>query len=182
MQVATLICHPDTPSPAVRGIAAHIETREAGVLALRYALQGDIAALAVPEPREPAFTDGLWRHTCFEIFIGCVGSPAYVELNFSPGGEWAAYAFRDYREGQAMRDAALEPRITTRLAGTILELDAYVQMDHFALALDHGQRTIAVALSAVLEDRRGALSYWALAHPAGRPDFHHPDSRTLRLT
>ena len=38
-----------------------------------------------------------------------------------------------------------------------------------------------VALSAVVEDASGDKSYWASAHPPGRPDFHHPDSFALHL-
>ena len=41
---------------------------------------------------------------------------------------------------------------------------------------------IRVGLSAVIEEADGRLSYWALHHPAERPDFHHPASRCLRLT
>jgi len=29
-----------------------------------------------------------------------------------------------------------------------------------------------VALSAVLEEKGGVKSFWALAHPPGQPDFH----------
>src|SRR3546814_3736372 len=32
-----------------------------------------------------------------------------------------------------------------------------------------------LALSAVIEELDGTKSYWALAHPPGKPDFHHPD-------
>ena len=39
----------------------------------------------------------------------------------------------------------------------------------------------AVALSAVIEETDGAKSYWALAHPPGPPDFHHPDCFALTL-
>ncbi len=38
-----------------------------------------------------------------------------------------------------------------------------------------------VGLAAVIEDRRGRLSYWALAHPPGEPDFHHRDCFALEL-
>ena len=38
-----------------------------------------------------------------------------------------------------------------------------------------------VALCAVVEHADGALSYWALAHPAGTPDFHHPDGFVLEV-
>ncbi len=30
-----------------------------------------------------------------------------------------------------------------------------------------------LALSAVIEETDGTKSYWALAHPPGKPDFHH---------
>ena len=39
----------------------------------------------------------------------------------------------------------------------------------------------ALALAAVIEDEAGALSYWALRHAAGVPDFHHPDAYALEL-
>jgi hypothetical protein len=38
-----------------------------------------------------------------------------------------------------------------------------------------------LALAAVIEDHRGQLSYWALEHPVGKPDFHHPDGFTIEL-
>jgi len=40
---------------------------------------------------------------------------------------------------------------------------------------------LRLALAAVVEDERGMLSYWALRHPAGKPDFHHPDAFALEL-
>jgi hypothetical protein len=40
---------------------------------------------------------------------------------------------------------------------------------------------VQLALAAVIEDGNGRLSYWALGHPQGKPDFHHPDGFTLEL-
>jgi hypothetical protein len=40
---------------------------------------------------------------------------------------------------------------------------------------------VRLGLSAVIEEERGMLSYWALKHPTGRPDFHHPDAFALEL-
>jgi hypothetical protein len=34
----------------------------------------------------------------------------------------------------------------------------------------------------VVEEKDGLLSYWALNHPPGKPDFHHPDAFVLELT
>jgi hypothetical protein len=38
-----------------------------------------------------------------------------------------------------------------------------------------------LGLSAVIETVDGFFSYWALAHPSDKPDFHHPDSFILEL-
>ena len=32
-----------------------------------------------------------------------------------------------------------------------------------------------------IEEASGRISYWALKHPPGRPDFHHPDGFALEL-
>jgi hypothetical protein len=37
-------------------------------------------------------------------------------------------------------------------------------------------------LSALIEDQNGGKSYWALAHPPGKPDFHHADSFALEFS
>jgi len=34
---------------------------------------------------------------------------------------------------------------------------------------------MAVRAIGVIEETSGRLSYWALAHPSGKPDFHHAD-------
>jgi hypothetical protein len=39
----------------------------------------------------------------------------------------------------------------------------------------------SLALSAVIETLDGAKSYWALAHPPGKPDFHHADCFAIEL-
>jgi len=31
-----------------------------------------------------------------------------------------------------------------------------------------------LAMTAVIEEQGGRKSYWAMAHPAGAPDFHDP--------
>ena len=39
-----------------------------------------------------------------------------------------------------------------------------------------------LGLSVVVEDTNGGMSYWALAHPPGKPDFHHPDGFTCEFS
>jgi hypothetical protein len=123
--------------------------------------------------------DRLWQHTCFEVFISVEGHSAYHEFNCAPSGEWAAYAFRRYREGAPLADDELAPSIIVRSAGDGLALDAIVRLDRLPTTEPHAP--LQLALSAVVEEKDGALSYWALKHPPGKPDFHHPDAFALEL-
>jgi hypothetical protein len=40
---------------------------------------------------------------------------------------------------------------------------------------------VRVALAAIVEDDQGTLTYWALRHPAGKPDFHHAEAFALQV-
>jgi hypothetical protein len=166
-----LTAHPDFPADAVTAIAVELE-RAAGALTLRYALTGDIARLAVPPPAAPSRTDELWRHTCFEAFVSPEPGEAYFEFNFAPSTRWAAYRFSGYREGMATADVEA-PGIEVATTNTSLELMVRVALPPVPCRL---------ALSAVVETIDGAKSYWALAHPPGRPDFHHRSSFACSLT
>ena len=92
-----LLCHPTTPASVVRTIDAQTSWQPDGALIIDYRLWGDMARLRVPEQLAAECTDFLWEHTCFEAFISIPGDLAYREYNFSPSGQWAAYAFSDYR-------------------------------------------------------------------------------------
>jgi hypothetical protein len=141
----------------VRSVAARV-TRSRSELTVAYVVEGDLARLRSGTP--------LWQHTCLELFIGQRGSRAYDEYNFSLAGEWAAHAFADYRR-KAVRDV---PRPTVKF-GPAGRLEARVA----------AQGSLRVGLSAVIEEEDGALSYWALRHPEGKPDFHHADAFALEL-
>src|SRR5947207_146522 len=166
-----LLCHPGSASEAVRSIAARVHRTREGI-AVTYSLEGQLARLRISPPRPPRIAARLWQHTCCEIFIARKGLPGYQEFNLAPSGEWAAYAFARYREGVPLVDEKLDPRISVRSSGEKLELDAFIRVDRAALSL---------ALAAVVEDEHGALSYWALKHPPGKPDFHHPDAFAAEL-
>ena len=174
----TLVCHPGTPAGPVRGIGIRVR-REANMLALTYSIEGDVARVRVPPPRSPRIADGLWRHTCCECFVALQGELGYHEFNFAPSGEWAVYRFAAYREGEALIDELLNPRIAVRSAARTLELDASIALDRLSPAYPRAQ--LVLALSAVIEDEEGAFSYWALRHSEGKPDFHHPNSFVLNL-
>jgi len=176
----TLRQHPETASQAVNGIEVDAAAKGAAEVTLGYVIRGDMARLLIPLPRQPCRIDGLWQHTCFEAFIGFKDSPAYFEFNFSPSSEWAAYAFRDYRDGGMVDDDKLDPKIVVRKESEMLELSAVVRLDR--LPPVHPGATLRLGLCAVIEESDGRLSYWALNHPAGKPDFHHADSFALDIT
>ncbi len=181
VHAVTLSCHPETPTDAVRGIAARVCREPGGKLAVTYILEADLDRLRVPAPRAPRVASGLWQHTCCEIFIGCKGSLAYYEFNLSPSGEWVAYAFDRYRMPRAGESltAGLAPQVAVRGAAGRLELDAVIRLDR--LPALHPGAPLSLALSAVVEDGDGVLSYWALSHPPGKPDFHHPQAFALGI-
>jgi hypothetical protein len=171
----TLACHPETPSQAIQGIQAVVGTAPGHILSLAFALEGDISGLSIPEHGPSRRAGGLWRHTCFEVFVMAEGGPGYREFNFSPSGEWAAYAFRGYRDGDE-RGVEFNPGIVVRKSMNRLELHAEICRD----SLPPGS-ALRLGLSAVVEDADGVLSYWALQHPPGKPDFHHTDAFALQL-
>lgn len=183
----TLICHPATPAPIVRALEARACWQSNGALDLAYRLWGDMARLRVPAERPAQRADLLWEHTCFEAFVGVPGQSAYREFNFSPSGLWASYAFSGYRQRDQIDEECDEkhpdraaPRIVTRRFDGHLEVDATIPAD----ALPPNAGELLLGLSAVVEAADtvdGSHSYWALRHPAARPDFHHRDAFTLRL-
>jgi hypothetical protein len=171
----TLACHPRTPARAIHAVEVAACGTPDGGLALNFAIEGDLPAVRIPEPRPSRRVDGLWRHTCFEAFVMAGEGPGYREFNFSPSGEWALTAFRGYRDGG---EPAAEPgpEIEVRRRGERLELDAEIRPE----CLRPGG-SLRLGLCAVVEDAHGELTYWALWHPPGQPDFHHRDAFTLPL-
>lgn len=153
----------------MRRIEVHLHGT-AGALELRYVLDGDVDRLSIPQG-DPRRADRLWQHTCFEAFLAGEGS-AYFEYNFAPSRQWALYRFGAYREGMASVEPARAPRIAIEAGPRRLRLDVEV---------DAPLPAPRIALAAVVEDADGRLTYWALAHPPGKPDFHHPDAFALRL-
>jgi hypothetical protein len=156
-----LCCHPDTPAKNVTSIEVSVE-RAGGRLLLRYSAECVLMKLALADPAEPSRTDDLWKSTCFEAFIG---HGSYSEFNFSPSSEWAAYDFESYRAGMRNRMQSSDPQIGLDGSENHFGLEATIDVSGLA-----GQ----LALSAVIEETDGTKSYWALAHPPGAPDFHHP--------
>lgn len=174
-----LIRHPHAPSHAVNAVTAHATRTPDGKLSLSYSLLGDPARMRLPTPVPARIGWKLWRHTCCEVFLRSKGGTSYHEFNFSPSGEWTAYAFSRYREGAPLADETLNPQIAVESAKD--RLDLYALVDLGRLSPEYLRAPLAVALAVIVEDVNGALSYWALRHAPGQPDFHHAESFALEM-
>ena len=166
----TLILHPDSRSSPVDRIEVELAQRPDGQLSLSYVLIGNIGDIALPPVEAPARGDGLWRHTCFEAFLRAAGGAEYYEFNFSPSTRWAAYRFIRYRAGRSDATEVNAIPIETQSSADSYTLRALLGLDRLSLPSGASWQ---LGLSAVIEDKSRDLSYWALAHRPGTPDFHH---------
>ncbi|WP_404339532.1 DOMON-like domain-containing protein [Sphingomonas sp. MMS12-HWE2-04] len=168
-----LVPHPDTPPAAISAVDVELIDTDGADLMLRYVVR-DSDGLVVPAPQSPGRADGLWQTTCFELFLRGAGE-GYFEFNFSPSGQWAAYAFDAYRAGMRELELGIDPHVEGERASGMFTLDADLDLS------DLPPTALHVNLSAVIEEADGTKSYWALAHPAGKPDFHDPACFILEL-
>ena len=139
-----------------------------------FAVGAPASRFVIPPLSEPWRADELWRTTCFETFFRPAGEQVYREWNFAPSGNWAAYDFSGPRSDmdRAAVDAPpylrMEDNFTWWTVGATISVDSEARWE--------------IGVSAVLEEKDGTRSYWALAHPdPEKPDFHHPDCFVARL-
>lgn len=165
-----LILHSECPAGPVTSISAAIEATETGCRAV-FRVTGDLDAIIIPEITEPVRMDDLWRTTCFEIFWQPVGGTFYREFNLSPSTRWACYDFDDFRLNGS--DAPAEVAIQIRREGDALLVEAEIA-SVLPVPAD-------IALNGIIEDKRGNIQFWALAFPAGKPEFHSEVCRALHL-
>jgi hypothetical protein len=174
-----LLPHPASACDAIRRFRASAEFGAApDELRLSFSIEGEIGRLRLPEAGSALRRDGLWHHSCFEAFLRADANDSYHEFNFSPDGDWAAYRFAVRREGRQSPDMPV-PRTEFRRTADAFELKAAIALGEIP---DLAQaRDLQAGLAAVIEDRGGRLSYWALAHPGAQPDFHDPGTFRLRV-
>ena len=165
-----LTCHAETITSAIRIVDVLVKPKRQGALSLTYELAGDLALIRIPATQPPIAMDRLWEHTCFEAFIAVEGETGYQEFNFSPSGQWAAYAFSDYRVRRAWI-ANQRPVINISQTNGHLLLEAVIAAAD--LPQNIADKQLQLGLSSVIEANDGNRSYWALHHPETHPDFHH---------
>lgn len=174
----TLVPHPATPpaDPAFRVWANVDFAASFGAMAtanIWFGVGAPAERFRLPEAAEPGRADELWTTTCFEAFLKVEDTDAYREWNFAPSGNWAAYDFSAYREGMAPAEVGAPPYVRLEDNLTWWTLGATIAVE--------ADRSWQLGLSAVLEEKDGIKSYWALAHATVQPDFHHADCFAARL-
>ena len=174
--------HPSNAQSPLRALSVSGALQANGRITLDYLLHGDLLRLRLAPPAShPQRRDELWRHTCLELFAQRDGTDDYLEFNFSPSGDWAAYRFDGYRDGQSHGEQRSVGITLHPLGPGQLRIQACAQLPGSALqAADaSGWR---LGLAAVIEADDGALSYWALRHGGAKPDFHAANSFAVVLT
>jgi len=171
--------HPDSRCVAATRIEVEIARTHPASLVLHYFVTGKIGDLRMPPVTAPARAHELWRHACFEAFVRAPPSAAYYEFNFAPSMQWAAYRFSAYRRGMSVAKEVSAPRMEVQSSDEFYKLQASLELDEMSsLQSDTVWR---IGLSAVIEETSGRKSFWALAHPSGKPNFHHSDCFAYEL-
>ncbi|MEL6940604.1 MAG: DOMON-like domain-containing protein [Cyanobacteria bacterium J06598_1] len=183
-ELATFTLVPFEPLPA--GVALSITgtvLRADDQLSISYLMSGDVGAVALP----PSNTtherqDRLWEKTCFEFFLTAgakkTDSDPYWEFNFSPTGAWNVFALESYRQGLSEATAFTSVPFSVSQSSEGLRLE--VSVDLSRLQLSDPQWLLGVSAVCVLAG--GEETFWAIAHPTPKADFHSPGSFTLQLS
>lgn len=172
----SLTCHDATPSSAAQSLRAGAAFDVRGGLHLAFRAISTPDRILLPAEQAPAAADELWQHTCCEAFVATEDGKAYLEFNFSPSRQWAAYRFADYREREADFAPPAAPTINIHPLP-----DGFLLEARLPPAMLPAANLLHLGLSAVIESVDGHKSYWALRHCAERPDFHLRQSFTLIL-
>lgn len=151
-------------------------------LSLRDSRLYELAALAQAQTR----AHQLWQQTCFEIFIKDSNATEYIEINLAPNGNWNAYYFLDTRRSfiddglfEILPMAAPQISAGSGYEEGLYKYNALIELpEQYAFLKTVGSR---LAMAAVVKGHDQHLHYMALHHPTDRPDFHHPQSFTLRI-
>lgn len=154
-------------------------SRENGFLNLQYRLAGETGKIQLPErSTSPVRKDDLWANTCFEFFLAFPDDSRYWEFNLSPSGDWNVYHMEAYRR-MGFREETSIQRLEVEMkreAGYVL-LNADVDLS----PLISGNQRLQLGIASIVQSANQHETYWALAHPHPKPDFHVRDSFLIQL-
>ncbi|MDA8090594.1 MAG: DOMON-like domain-containing protein [Nitrospiraceae bacterium] len=154
------------PAPDLK-ISGSVERRK-DRFSIGYEITGSLSSIELPVADVPSRRYSLWEKTCMEFFLGPRNSTRYWEFNLSPAGLWNTYSFESYREGMREEPSFEKLPFVVHAGPRALRLS----LEFNLAAIVPPGLDINVAVSAVIKMKDGNMSYWALAHPPVRPDFH----------
>lgn len=158
-------------------IVGRIE-RNANRLVIGYNLKGDLQEVAIALPCDPpARKHELWQDTCLEFFLGIEKSDRYWEFNLSPSFDWNVYRFDGYRQG--MQEEIAFKMLPFKVASAADSLELVIEIDIDKIIPE--ECAIDLAITAVVKDKNGEVTYWALTHTGTEADFHRRDSYIIKL-
>lgn len=163
MQTFELKAHPAFAPAQARSVTVRWAELPDRRLMLRYRVDG-CERLVVPAYRGKGRGEDLWRTTCFELFL-YDGEGRYREFNFSPSGQWAAYAFSGYRNLASEFNPRDTPDIKHDIGSSVFVQTVFLDRRDL-------EGADSAALAAVIEEEDGRSSYWAMVHRGLQPDFH----------
>ena len=152
--------------------------RNSNTLIVSYILQGDLNKIEIPSTgHTPSRKNELWEATCFEFFLGMKNSSCYWEFNLSPSGDWNIYRFDNYRQGMQEEIAVTSLPFNVRRQSDALQLTLGLDLSKIIPA----NQSLDVAITTVVKDKDGEITYWALNHCGEQADFHLRDSFVIEL-
>jgi hypothetical protein len=168
------------PAPKIPNISITGEiSLQKNIVHLHYSLSGEIENILLPPASIiPSRKDELWKATCFEFFLAIKNQPQYWEFNMSPSGDWSVYHIDAYRRIGFREETSIQPlSFEVRKGTTEISLNGLVDLHPIlqpGLILEFG-------ITAIIQTKDGNETYWALAHPAPKADFHLRESFILEL-
>ena len=161
-----LVAHERDGAGPVNSLLVSGTLHASGSLTVEFQLAAELRAVRlVPSVCQPRRRDELWRHTCFELFARHSNESRYCEFNFSPCGDWAAYAFDNYRG--TPRDAAQRPIDVTVQTTGLAQIRLRARID---LRSAFANETVALeAAGWRLKLRRGDRKHRRFAQLLGGP-------------
>lgn len=148
-------------------------SRQDAQLKIQAQLTGNLAQILIPLPNPvPTRKFNLWEETCLEFFLRLQNTTEYWEFNLAPSGDWNVFHFLNYRQNLTEESAYSSLELAVSQLGDVLSLDLEIDLE----PIIHSAPNLDVAITTVIQNSNGELSYWALNHPTSVADFHHQDS------
>ena len=137
------------------------------ILTLEFTVTGEIKNYIFNEPCEQTRADGLWKQTCFELFIAHNTIPAYYELNISSSTTWNFYRFSDYKTAMQEEKNLSEPFIHISKMQ-----DRYRLSFEFYFYEKLIEKELIFNLAVILLDTKGVRYFYSINRKEENVDFH----------